>query len=581
MKIAKILKSTFAVAIVLALCLSMIPAVSAADTWQEVALANIQPTDRIAITMTNSTNTYVLLNNGGTQTYGPLEVFSASTVKDTMCWNVVAVSGGYKIQVAGDSSKWLYTTNANNGLRVGTTEAGSTFKLDSATGYLSVTDSGSNVRYIGVYNDQNFRGYKLNSGNIADNIKDQTLKFYKASGSGSTTPTTKPTTAPTTAPAASQYEVATAPVVGTAYKLGLAQNNVSKTLYFNGQMSGYYLGTTEKAEEAVDVFMETVSGGVHLYFMDGTTKTYIEIYERDDNGTTKPSQRTSTTAPASVFVWDASVKTFTSTFGENVYYLGTYNTFTTISASKISYITGENAANVGVSQFPVQMYAKKAGGTTQPTTKPTTAPTTAPAVTKYEVAATPAVGTGYKLGLAQNNEAVNKTLYFNGQMSGYYLGTTDKAEEAVDVFMEEVSGGVHLYFMDGTTKTYIEIYERDDNGTMKPSQRTSTTAPASVFVWDRTLKTFTSTFGENVYYLGTYNTYTTISASKISYITGDNAANVGVSQFPAQMYTKVTSGSGSTPNLGDNTNIAGMTAVMVLAATCLFALVIGSKKRKV
>ena len=39
---------------------------------------------------------------------------------------------------------------------------------------------------------------------------------------------------------------------------------------------------------------------------------------------------------------------------------------------------------------------------------------------------------------------------------------------------------------------------------------------------------------ETDYYLGTYNTFNTISASKTSYI---NAENTGVSQFPAVLYT--------------------------------------------
>ena len=35
------------------------------------------------------------------------------------------------------------------------------------------------------------------------------------------------------------------------------------------------------------------------------------------------------------------------------------------------------------------------------------------------------------------------------------------------------------------------------------------------------------------YYLGTYNTFNTISASEVSFITGDNLGKIGVSQFVA------------------------------------------------
>jgi hypothetical protein len=40
-------------------------------------------------------------------------------------------------------------------------------------------------------------------------------------------------------------------------------------------------------------------------------------------------------------------------------------------------------------------------------------------------------------------------------------------------------------------------------------------------------------------YLGTYNTYNTMSASDIKYIAGDNLAKIGVSQFPAGFGTAV------------------------------------------
>jgi len=42
-----------------------------------------------------------------------------------------------------------------------------------------------------------------------------------------------------------------------------------------------------------------------------------------------------------------------------------------------------------------------------------------------------------------------------------------------------------------------------------------------------------ATIDSKVYYTGTYNTYDTLSASETKYITGSNAANVGVSQFVA------------------------------------------------
>ena len=53
------------------------------------------------------------------------------------------------------------------------------------------------------------------------------------------------------------------------------------------------------------------------------------------------------------------------------------------------------------------------------------------------------------------------------------------------------------------------------------------------YTFDENAKVYVATIDSKVYYTGTYNTYDTFSASETKYITGDNAANVGVSQFVA------------------------------------------------
>ena len=131
-------------------------------------------------------------------------------------------------------------------------------------------------------------------------------------------------------------------------------------------------------------------------------------------------------------------------------------------------------------------------------------------------------------------------------MDGYYLATTEKADKAVDVYLEAVEGKENaylLYFMDGETKTYIEVYERQagEAGKGKGSVRLVTTAPTNYYTIDATTGTLfhTSADGLNVYYLGTYNTYNTFSVSNAAYITGDKAGDVGVSQFVGNFATLV------------------------------------------
>lgn len=131
------------------------------------------------------------------------------------------------------------------------------------------------------------------------------------------------------------------------FSLSLVQANLGKTLYFTGAMDGYYLALSEKPADAVKLYSEKVESGYRMYFLDGETKTYVEMYDRGNN---KAGVQL-VTEPTMAYTWNADANTWTATFGENTFYLGTYNTYTTISASNISYITGDNAANVGVSQF--------------------------------------------------------------------------------------------------------------------------------------------------------------------------------------------------------------------------------------
>ena len=152
---------------------------------------------------------------------------------------------------------------------------------------------------------------------------------------------------------ASGVEFAAAPVAGTAYKFAVVQNNLGETIYFTGEMSGYYLATSANPFDAVDVFVEDVDGGQRLYFMNGDVKTYIDIVPRGADNPGKVNVIL-TEAPTCVYTWDSERKTYTTTVEENHWYLGCYNTYNTMSASNTSYI--EDVTKIGDSQFPAGEY---------------------------------------------------------------------------------------------------------------------------------------------------------------------------------------------------------------------------------
>lgn len=298
----------------------------------------------------------------------------------------------------------------------------------------------------------------------------------------------------------------TAPVAGVAYKFALEQVSLGKTLYFSGEMNGNYFATTDKAAKAVSIFLKEVEGGYQIYVDE---KTYLDIYEYSAG---KVGVRL-TDAPTAVYRWNEELGILTAEVAGAEYYLGTYKTYNTISASKTDYITGDNQKNIGVSQFVARPC------------------TLAPAVLSTEPVSAPAAGTAYKFYLLQAQ--LGKTLYFSGEMNGNYFATLDKAEKATDVFFEEVEGGWRIYFLNGDKKTYLEIYEYADG---KVGVQL-TEAPTTQYQWNTELGILTAKVAGDEYYLGTYKTYNTISASKISYITGDNLKNIGVSQFILQPVT--------------------------------------------
>ena len=154
---------------------------------------------------------------------------------------------------------------------------------------------------------------------------------------------------------------------GTAYKLGM--NVGDRILYFTGQTESasvyYRLATSSNVEDAVNVYLESVSGGYRLYFLQDGSKKYIRVYQRTagNPGSGAGSLEFWDSAPQEVLTFDSAVHTLVYAYDQNnAYYMGSYlnkNTgaaHTSISVSNTSYITGSNASKVDVSQFPVRLY---------------------------------------------------------------------------------------------------------------------------------------------------------------------------------------------------------------------------------
>ena len=145
-------------------------------TWVLTSLADLTADDVFVIVGDNG-DTYAMPVDGGGQSGAPAAV-AVTVVEGTLSgepaanlqWNISITEDGYTFYPNGETETWLYCTNTNNGVRVGTNE-NNVFTM-SENGYLYNTATG---RYIGIYNSQDWRCYTSEGGNIAD----QTFAFYK------------------------------------------------------------------------------------------------------------------------------------------------------------------------------------------------------------------------------------------------------------------------------------------------------------------------------------------------------------------------------------------------------------------
>ena len=179
-------------------------------------------------------------------------------------------------------------------------------------------------------------------------------------------PTQVPTEAPTEAPTEQPTEKPTEPQQ-EAYYAVIDQKNVGGKFYFTGRMDGNYLATSQNASDAAVIYRETAAGGFKLYFLNGSAKTYLEIYDR---GSGKAGVRLVSDTNV-VYTLDQKANTPITVIGSYTFYLGAYNQFTTISASNTSYISGSNASKVDISQFPMRLVEP---GAAEDDVSPTTPP---------------------------------------------------------------------------------------------------------------------------------------------------------------------------------------------------------------
>ena len=261
--------------------------------------------------------------------------------------------------------------------------------------------------------------------------------------------------------AVSSFEVGMAeyPIDGKEYKFGFYQGTIEKQLYFTGELNekGYGL-TTEIYDDAADILATAVTGGWTL----SVGEKYLALTD---------AGKFTMADTATTWQFNTEYSTFTSDVAGTTYYMGTYSSYDTMSASKISY---------AATSFVGHIYCYE------------------------EISETRPVDAGvYKFGFYQGT--IEKQLYFTGELNekGYGL-TTEIYDDAADILATAVTGGWTL----SVGEKYLAL---TDAGKFTMADT------ATTWQFNTEYSTFTSDVAGTTYYMGTYSSYDTMSASKISY----------------------------------------------------------------
>lgn len=251
--------------------------------WVATSFADLKAGDQVVIVGTKSSTTYAMSNDKGASSAPipvPVTVSGnklTKTPEDKIIWSV-GVDGSYRIFNA-TATTWLYCTDANNGVRVGT-NAAKTFTLDK--GYLKHVGTG---RYLGIYNTQDWRCYTSTTTNIGS----QTFNFFVkkgASSEGGETPKepTVLTMSDVTCSAKTENSL--------TFSWSAVEGATAYQVFFNNTDKGTTTGTTYSASDldagtSYTIAVKAVGDGEN-YTTSPTAKTCTASTEEITGGGTTP-----------------------------------------------------------------------------------------------------------------------------------------------------------------------------------------------------------------------------------------------------------------------------------------------------
>ena len=360
-------------------------------------------------------------------------------------------------------------------------------------------------------------------------------------------------------------------------KFGLWQQTREETLYFNGLMDGFYLGTTTDYNEGVTVTAYKASEtGVYLRITDQTSqndKKYIAgQYAKGSDG----KDHNNILIADEPFEWtiNSQYDAYTAILeNEKEVYIGNYASFDTISLSEMNHIDGSDTNIARLVQEPITSFnanvttttfiigesysitanfngkviseglaitaddeeAFEINGTTvkglkkgefvltvtyTDAEKNVYTDTIKVSVTDDIMADKKVVETG-KLGLWQQTNG--EALYFTGLMDGYYFGTTSEFD----------SGAATITAYEATeTTVYLRITEGNNVnkfiGASQSGTHNNIVMVDEPYEWtyNSDYDAYTTILGEKELFIGNSSFYDTLSLNYLDSIASANVAHI-------------------------------------------------------
>ena len=170
--------------LLVALLVGSTSSVWAVDRWVKTSPADLTTGDIVVIV--DQATSKAMSNNNGTSAPSAVAVTLnddkseiSSEVSTNIQWSLTTSgTGASKTFQFAKSTSYLYVTDTNNGVKVGSGEQRNTFTIVTGgnnNGYYLYNKSGKDVRYVGCYNQSDWRCY----GSINNNIKGNNNAFYK------------------------------------------------------------------------------------------------------------------------------------------------------------------------------------------------------------------------------------------------------------------------------------------------------------------------------------------------------------------------------------------------------------------